>query len=304
MSGRIRTVKPEWLEDELMAQASDAAARLSVGLILLADDYGRGRASLAFLASSVWGQAMERNDGADAPEVLRKASGALRELVEMRFVTLYEVDRQRYFAVRNWDKHQKVSHKGLPRVPEPPPPAKPNDNAKGGASPEALAKPSGVSHESLVPDPDLRSGSPITTTIATPARAPESAMSRTRKAEQVRVAVVAAFDSRSIAKPRECADLDGGIWHSLSERLEQPDLAAHGVPLDVLATMLAALFDDQRAKAQGYPVSWILARPAQYLSARVEPEADLAAIAAGIPRAITSDDDSDEMILQPRRRRA
>jgi hypothetical protein len=54
MSGRIRTIKPEWLEDELLAAASDEARVLSVALILMADDYGRGRASLATIAAGAF----------------------------------------------------------------------------------------------------------------------------------------------------------------------------------------------------------------------------------------------------------
>jgi hypothetical protein len=119
MTGRIRTIKPEWLEDELLANASNEARVLSVGLILMADDYGRGRANIATIASDVWRFAMARDDGAHAAEVLAMAARAFRELVAMRFVIDYEVDRQRYFAIRNWTKHQKVDRPSRPRIPAP-----------------------------------------------------------------------------------------------------------------------------------------------------------------------------------------
>ena len=54
MSQRIRSIKPEWLEDELLAQCSDAARVLSIALILLADDYGNGRAGALYLAGRVF----------------------------------------------------------------------------------------------------------------------------------------------------------------------------------------------------------------------------------------------------------
>lgn len=117
---RIRSVKPEWLDDELLAAGSDEARVLSIALLLMSDDYGRGRASLATIAAGAWRYQMERDDGAHAPEVLARASRALRELVEMRFVVLYEVDRQRYFAIRNWSRHQKVDKPSAPRIPAPP----------------------------------------------------------------------------------------------------------------------------------------------------------------------------------------
>jgi hypothetical protein len=119
MSGRIRTVKPEWLEDEFLAAASDEARVLSIALILMADDHGRGRASIATIAAGAWRYQMEHDGGAHAPEILARASRALRELVEMGFVTLYEVARQRYFEIRNWAKHQKVDRPSKPRVPPP-----------------------------------------------------------------------------------------------------------------------------------------------------------------------------------------
>ena len=43
MAGRIRSIKPEWLEDERMVMASSDARVLSIALILMADDYGNGR---------------------------------------------------------------------------------------------------------------------------------------------------------------------------------------------------------------------------------------------------------------------
>lgn len=112
MSGRIRTVKPEWLEDELLASESDTVRLLSIALMLVADDHGRGRAAPAFIASEAW-----RYDR--SPESLTKAREGLMRLSEIRFVTLYEVDGQAYFEIRNWKKHQKVQHAGKPRVPPP-----------------------------------------------------------------------------------------------------------------------------------------------------------------------------------------
>lgn len=110
MAGRIRSVKPEWLEDERMALASDAARVLSIALLLLADDHGNGRANRVVLAAHVFPGA--HTDKLDA---------ALRELTDViKFVELYEVDSQSYFHIRNWAKHQRVDHPGKAQVPGPP----------------------------------------------------------------------------------------------------------------------------------------------------------------------------------------
>lgn len=105
---RIRSVKPEWLEDEL-ALASLEARVLSIGLILMADDYGNGRAHPTLLASRVF--------PANPRETL---ANALEELRQLRYVTLYEVEGQQYFSIRNWSKHQRVDKPGKPVVPGPP----------------------------------------------------------------------------------------------------------------------------------------------------------------------------------------
>jgi hypothetical protein len=139
MPGRIRSVKPEWLEDERMSTASDEARVLSVALILLADDYGRGRGSEHYMFAQVWGGLANPREG------LARVSRAMRELVAMRFVEVYEVDAQRYYQIRTWGRHQKVDHPGKPRVPAP----LENPRESSRDSRETLAK----VPETLAPDP-------------------------------------------------------------------------------------------------------------------------------------------------------
>lgn len=110
MAGRIRTLKPEWLDDEKMAMASIEARLLSVALILLADDHGRGRAHPAHLGGSAF--TYSGNPAA-------AAQAALDELVRIEFVRLYTVRGQSYFEIRTWAKHQRVDRPSAPRVPPP-----------------------------------------------------------------------------------------------------------------------------------------------------------------------------------------
>lgn len=133
MSGRIRSIKPELLDDAVTANLSDMAFRLFIATIVLADDYGRLRAEPGWLMGQIfWARTVQ-------VETFLAALGELEPLI--RF---YTVNGQRYAEIRNWAKHQKVSHPGKPRVPAPP---------------EALPRPSGESPETLVPD--LRSPIPI-----------------------------------------------------------------------------------------------------------------------------------------------
>lgn len=106
---RIRSIKPEWLEDERLLMAGSDARTLSISLLLLADDYGRGRAHPALLGARVF-------PCAENPRICLE--GALEHLVGW-FVELYEVRGQQYFAILNWSKHQKVDRPGKPHVPAP-----------------------------------------------------------------------------------------------------------------------------------------------------------------------------------------
>lgn len=161
MSGRIRTLKPEWLDDERLASASDAARLLSAGLVLLADDHGNGRANVAWISRQVWPYAPDST-------TLAKAKAALAELVKIDFVRIYVVDGQTYFHIRNWAKHQRVQKPGAPRVPQPPPSsgsgttlAEANPQASlldVGAIPEGLRNiPETLPTPPEDPRPDLRS---------------------------------------------------------------------------------------------------------------------------------------------------
>jgi uncharacterized phage protein (TIGR02220 family) len=114
MAGRIRTIKPEWLENQRLGSCSDAARLLSIALILLADDHGRGRAATAYLAGQAWTYTL-----AKVPETLARVSAALSELVAIGYVRLYEVEGQEYFEILGWSRHQKVDKPGKPRVPDP-----------------------------------------------------------------------------------------------------------------------------------------------------------------------------------------
>jgi hypothetical protein len=145
MPGRIRTIKPEWLDDQRLIHSPDEARVLSVALLLLADDYGNGRCDPDAIATRVFpasGKSLE-----DLLRPARKFQAAMIRLVSIRFAGVYELDDQRYFTVRNWDKHQKVNHPSKPLVPGPP-------DGFWEQSPETLLRLSGVSQETLLPDHD------------------------------------------------------------------------------------------------------------------------------------------------------
>lgn len=129
---RIRTIKPELLEDERTALLPHAEWRLFISLLLLADDYGNFRAAPERVrGAALWGHPAE------------DAARLLAGLEKVSLIRLYEVDGQRYGHVSGWDKHQKVDHPGKPLCP--PEPERLSSNPR-----ESLAKES----ETLAPDRD------------------------------------------------------------------------------------------------------------------------------------------------------
>lgn len=113
MAGRIRTIKPELLEDSKTAGLDDACWRLFVSLIILADDYGNFRADPPYLRGEVWSHHVEE-------VTLKDVADRFAVLVTKGLVLGYSVRAQAYGHLNGWEKHQRVSRPGARRVPAPP----------------------------------------------------------------------------------------------------------------------------------------------------------------------------------------
>lgn len=170
MSGRIRSLKPEWLDDQALYESSDAARVLSAALILLADDHGNGRAGEMWLSARVF-----------PGRPIKHLREAMKRLVAIRYCSLYESDGQAYFSIRNWAKHQKVDKPGKRKVPPSPENIRegldnlPESEAKGGEdlAPRAIPSPpipsdpdpegsaEGNQPEPLPPEPDRETVCPM-----------------------------------------------------------------------------------------------------------------------------------------------
>lgn len=105
MAGRIRTIKPEILEDEKTLDLSDLAWRLFVSSWVLADDQGDFRASVRSLSIAALGGRIEG------------VEGAVEELLVAGLWIAYRVRGTIYARNTNWVRHQRVDNAGKPRVP-------------------------------------------------------------------------------------------------------------------------------------------------------------------------------------------
>lgn len=136
---RIRTAKPELLDDEKAAQLPDDAWRLWVSSWLLADDYGNFRADPALVQGRVfWGR----------PGPPPDTAALLRRLGADRFFEFYTVRGQRYAHIRTWVDHQRVDHPGKPLCPGPDQ-TDPDPSSDGGVGGDGRSTDSRDSQESL-----------------------------------------------------------------------------------------------------------------------------------------------------------
>ncbi|MFQ6256097.1 DnaT-like ssDNA-binding domain-containing protein [Yersinia enterocolitica] len=111
---RIRTIKPEFWTDEDMAEVSEAACLLAIGLLNYADDEGYFNANPKLIKAAVF---PIREPSVTIPVMLR-------ELSKQGYLTLFSTSDNKHFGViSNFAKHQVVNKprpskiKGLEMLP-------------------------------------------------------------------------------------------------------------------------------------------------------------------------------------------
>lgn len=144
MARRIRSIKPEILDDEKTAFLSHLEYRLFVGSWIVADDYGNLRGDPDYLRGQiVWASRESRETVAKALESLERVA----------LLTPYSVRGQTYYHVTTWDKHQRIDKPGKPGMPGPEQSDSPVVVITSDDSRESRES-SGNPRESLAPDTD------------------------------------------------------------------------------------------------------------------------------------------------------
>lgn len=126
---RKRFLTPDIWSDAFFVKLSPQERLLFIGLITLADDEGRLRATPSYLKGEIFPE--DR-----LPEVrikeLRDRIAALN-----RSVQLYKVDGMAYIQLHNWPRYQRPSHATPSRLPPPrrykKPPNSSREDREGGA---------------------------------------------------------------------------------------------------------------------------------------------------------------------------
>lgn len=109
---RIRTIKPEFWESEKVGALSLLARLTFIGLISLADDEGRGRATIAFLLGR-----LHPYGGVTINEL----SEVMVEIDQSGLVQTYEVgDGCHYYAIPGFKDNQYIEKPSKSKIPTPP----------------------------------------------------------------------------------------------------------------------------------------------------------------------------------------
>ena len=106
---RIRSIKPEFWSSESVGRLSRDARLLFIGLWSLADDSGRLRGALTYIAGSLLAY-----DG----DAVGKVGGWVEELEREKMVRRYKCgDGNTYLDIPNWLKHQKIERPSASKLP-------------------------------------------------------------------------------------------------------------------------------------------------------------------------------------------
>lgn len=122
---RIRSIKPEWVGDRRLQKAGSDARVLSIAIITMSDDEGRGH----------WRERVVANEVFEMhPDPVATCRDAVATLLGW-FLNLYEVDGETYWEVLKWGQHQRIDKPKPSRLPAPP---KPPESLGSSASRETL----------------------------------------------------------------------------------------------------------------------------------------------------------------------
>lgn len=109
---RNRMIRKEFFSDEKVARLSVEARLLFISMWIQADDRGKGRAAPAFLRAVTFPY--------DSNIALEKVGDCLKEIATQRLAAFYEVERERYYLVINFLRHQVINRPSSFEFPDPP----------------------------------------------------------------------------------------------------------------------------------------------------------------------------------------
>ncbi len=111
---RIRSVKPDFWDDDKLSTISRAARLDFIGLWNHADDYGVVKASPLWLRNHLYPNEDEKRISVKMVEL------ELAELESIRSIVPFEANGERFYFIRNFNEHQHINRRSEKRNPPPP----------------------------------------------------------------------------------------------------------------------------------------------------------------------------------------
>lgn len=109
---RIRTIKPTYFTSPTVVKLSFGARLTFAGIWTYCDDEGRARYNPRLIKAALW--PLE-------DDVTHEMVDAwCREIVAAGPMIIYEIDGERFLAVRSWKEHQKINKPTKSVIPPPP----------------------------------------------------------------------------------------------------------------------------------------------------------------------------------------
>lgn len=187
----------------------------------------------------------------------------------MRFVVLYEVDRQRYFAIRNWTKHQRVDKPSKPRIPAPPeqetqenPPPREDPTRPSRDTRESFAR----GQESLAPDlrpPTSDQGARTEPKALTLVRG--TVVDGQPLGDWLRAGVAKGYESLKLPAPKETKQITWPKWRELEAWVIEKDrLTGKGDQRETGRQLIRCFLRSPRAAKLGYPITFLVANANEY----------------------------------------
>lgn len=106
---RIRSIKPDFWDDEKLARISLQSNLLFIGIWNFCDDKGVIKRNAAWIKSKVF----------PAREELRliDVKNWIEELVQARMLIPFDYENEGYYKVRTWERHQKIDKPNQSKIP-------------------------------------------------------------------------------------------------------------------------------------------------------------------------------------------
>ena len=108
---RKRMIDPDIWQDEKVAKLDLLGRLILVGIITIANDYGKMRGNAGYIKNNI--MPFDKTPLSDIEK-------SIKTIYKLGIVLCYEINNERFIKLKNWDKYQTLHHPAKDTIPEPP----------------------------------------------------------------------------------------------------------------------------------------------------------------------------------------